>query len=125
MASWQRGLVGRRANTDRQDIDERAMTLVRVPSRRTRVATKTPPQHHFCVMTRIGLGLYPLVVMKGLQQTTAFVIQFRCTAEDDLKKFPGRVEHVASGRTGTFESIEELPQLLLKLLKCACPGQSE
>jgi hypothetical protein len=76
-------------------------------------------------MTRIGHALYTRVVMKGLQHTTAFVIQFRCTAEDDLKQFPGRVEHVASGRTGTFESIEELPQLLLKLLKCACPGQSE
>jgi hypothetical protein len=63
--------------------------------------------------------------MKELRQSTAFVIQFRCTAQDDLKQFPGRVEHVASGRTGTFESIQELPQLLLSLLKCACPGQSE
>jgi hypothetical protein len=63
--------------------------------------------------------------MKELKQTTAFVIQFRCTAEDDLKQFPGRVEHVASGRTATFESIEELPQLLLTLLKCECPSPSD
>ena len=68
---------------------------------------------------------YPRGVMKGLQHTTAFVIQFRCTAEDDLKQFPGRVEHVASGRTATFESIEELPQLLLTLLKCECPSPSQ
>jgi hypothetical protein len=27
------------------------------------------------------------------------------------------VEHVASGRTAMFESIEELPQLLQKMLK--------
>jgi hypothetical protein len=92
---------------------------------RRAIATQTPPQHHFYVMTRTQRSLYSRVVMKGLKQTTAFVIQFRCTAEDDLKQFPGRVEHVASGRTGTFESIEELPQLLLSLLKCACPGQSE
>jgi hypothetical protein len=76
-------------------------------------------------MTQTSHATYCRVVMKELKQTTAFVIQFRCTAEDELKQFPGRVEHVASGRTATFESIEELPQLLLTLLKCECPSPSE
>ena len=55
--------------------------------------------------------------MKGLQHTNAFVIQFRGPAEARAGERPGRVEHVASGRTATFQSIEELPQLLLEMLK--------
>lgn len=56
--------------------------------------------------------------MKGLQHMSAFVIQFRgaATRENPL---PGRVEHVASGRTVTFESIDELPQLLRQMLRKA------
>src|SRR4051794_40421371 len=86
-----------------------------------RNTTSTPPlRYDLHPASALSSG-----VMKGLQHTTAFVIQFRCTAEDDLKQFPGRVEHVASGRTATFESIEELPQLLLTLLKCECPSPSQ
>jgi hypothetical protein len=57
------------------------------------------------------------MVTKGLQHTNAFVIQFRSPAEPVADRLPGRVEHVASGRTATFESLEELPQLLLRMLK--------
>ena len=57
--------------------------------------------------------------MKGLQHASAFVIQFRGTAEDGADGLPGRVEHVASGRTATFQSVEELPQLLLQMLSSA------
>jgi hypothetical protein len=32
-------------------------------------------------------------------------------------KFSGRVEHVASGRTATFQAVEELPQILLEMLR--------
>jgi hypothetical protein len=55
--------------------------------------------------------------MKGLQHTSAFVIQFRRSTDLRAEHLPGRVEHVASGRTATFQSIEDLPQLLLKMLK--------
>lgn len=54
--------------------------------------------------------------MKGLQHTNAFVIQFRSDAQTSTGKLPGRVEHVASGRTATFQSVEELPELLLQML---------
>lgn len=54
---------------------------------------------------------------KGLQHTNAFVIQFRAAAEADTDRLPGRIEHVASGRTATFASLEELPQLLLQMLE--------
>jgi hypothetical protein len=55
--------------------------------------------------------------MKGLQHTNAFVVQFRRSTDPRADQLPGRVEHVASGRTATFESIEELPQVLKKILK--------
>lgn len=70
-------------------------------------------------MTRTGAADYRRIVMKGLQHASAFVIQFRGPAEAHANQFPGRVEHVASGRTATFQSIEELPQLLLKMLRSA------
>lgn len=63
--------------------------------------------------------------MNRLQHVSAFLIQFRGAAEDDSQQFPGRIEHVASGRTANFESIEELPQLLLKLLRAVGPLQIE
>lgn len=55
--------------------------------------------------------------MKGLQHTSAFVIQFRRSTDLRADQLSGRVEHVASGRTATFQSIEDLPQVLLKMLK--------
>lgn len=70
-------------------------------------------------MTRNGAAGYLGIVMKGLQHTNAFVIQFRGPAEARADQLPGRVEHVASGRTANFQSIEELPQLLLKMLRSA------
>jgi hypothetical protein len=57
--------------------------------------------------------------MKGLQHTSAFVIQFRAGAETREDPLPGRVEHVASGRTVTFESIDDLPHLLRQMLRNA------
>lgn len=70
-------------------------------------------------MTRHQAASYVGIVMKGLQHTNAFVIQFRGPAEARADQIPGRVEHVASGRTATFQSIEELPQILLEMLRCA------
>jgi hypothetical protein len=56
-------------------------------------------------------------MVKGLQHANAFVIQFRGAAETGADRLSGRVEHVASGRTATFQSVEELPQILLKMLR--------
>jgi hypothetical protein len=55
--------------------------------------------------------------MKGLQYANAFVVQFRGAVGAGEGRLAGRVEHVASGCTATFHSVEELPQLLLKMLK--------
>ena len=57
-----------------------------------------------------------LAVMKGLPSISAFVVQFRDADEAEGDR-SGRVEHVASGRTATFQSLEELPNVLLTLLK--------
>ncbi|HET6933320.1 MAG TPA: hypothetical protein VFI72_00690 [Candidatus Angelobacter sp.] len=50
------------------------------------------------------------------------MIQFRGPADAPTDQLSGRVEHVATGRTATFQSIEELPQLLLKMLRSAPCG---
>jgi hypothetical protein len=52
----------------------------------------------------------------GLQHASAFLVQFR-GSELGSGPLPGRVEHVATGRTATFQSVEELPQILLSMLK--------
>ena len=60
---------------------------------------------------------YSRPVMKGLQHANAFVIQFRGAEEATPERLSGRVEHVASGRTTLFQTVEELPQILLKMLR--------
>ncbi|PYY02265.1 MAG: hypothetical protein DMG64_06885 [Acidobacteria bacterium] len=61
--------------------------------------------------------------MKGLQQANAFVIQFRDTGASDAGRHCGRIEHVASGCTARFQSLEELPELLLQMLKRAASDE--
>jgi hypothetical protein len=61
--------------------------------------------------------------MKGLQQANAFVIQFRDVGDSDTGQHSGRVEHVSSGCTANFQSLEELPELLLQMLKTAAPSE--
>ena len=68
-------------------------------------------------MTRFSACGYSRLVMKGLQHANAFVIQFRGADEAAAERFSGRVEHVASGRTTLFQTVEELPQILLKMLR--------
>jgi hypothetical protein len=83
--------------------------------------TETSPQDDNYIMTRAQAAGYLQIVMKGLQHTSAFVVQFRGASDLRAGQLPGRVEHVASGRTATFQSIEELPQLLRRMLEGA-PG---
>jgi hypothetical protein len=63
--------------------------------------------------------------MRGLQHAKAFVIQFRRADEGDRGELSGRVEHVASGHTATFQSIDELPQLLLRMLHSLASDESD
>jgi hypothetical protein len=58
--------------------------------------------------------------MTGLQHASAFVIQFRTGKGAVTGKLAGRVEHVMSGCTETFQSVEELPELLRQMLKKHC-----
>ena len=75
-------------------------------------------------MTRVRAELYLLTMMNGLQHTKAFVVQFRDSTGPRAGKLPGRVEHVASGNTATFQSVEELPLLLRQMLK-SIPADDE
>jgi hypothetical protein len=54
--------------------------------------------------------------MNGLQQASAFVVQFRAVGDPLKGKVGGRVEHVESGSTANFESVYDLPELLLRML---------
>lgn len=47
----------------------------------------------------------------------AFVVQFRQGAEDTSKWFEGVIEHVVSGQTTTFISMEELTSFMVHVLK--------
>jgi hypothetical protein len=75
-------------------------------------------------MTRMKISRYSRLVMKGLQQANAFVIQFRDSANSETSQYSGRVEHVSSGRTANFRSLEELPELLLQMLKVAASSEA-
>lgn len=68
-------------------------------------------------MTRPGAARYSQAVMRGLQHANAFVVQFRSADQGKAGRVSGRVEHVTSGRTATFESIDDLPRLLLAMLR--------
>ena len=54
--------------------------------------------------------------MSGLQHANAFVVQFRSADEEATGALAGRVEHVASGRTATFQAVDELPHVLRRML---------
>jgi hypothetical protein len=57
--------------------------------------------------------------MNGLEQTLAFVLQFRGD-----RKHSGRIEHVDSGRTANFRSLRELTQVLREMLSEATERKS-
>jgi hypothetical protein len=54
--------------------------------------------------------------MNGLRPATAFLIQFRADADELKGRLPGRIEHVASGKTANFASVLDLPELLRQML---------
>jgi len=85
--------------------------------------TKTSPEHDNNAMTDNCSSNYVEKVMKGLQHTNAFVVQFRRGAQAGKGQLSGRVEHVASGRTATFQTLEELPAVLLSMLENAAAEQ--
>jgi hypothetical protein len=55
--------------------------------------------------------------MNGFHYASAFVIQFRMDGDRENDKLGGRAEHVASGDTASFQSVDELPRLLRRMLK--------
>jgi hypothetical protein len=55
--------------------------------------------------------------MTDLHHDGAFVVQFRTNTDFEQGPVEGRVEHVASGRTAHFTSIEELLETFARLAK--------
>jgi len=52
----------------------------------------------------------------SLPSNRAFVVQFRAGAIDAAQTYEGRVEHVVSGQTGRFHSLEELLAFMTRVL---------
>jgi hypothetical protein len=62
---------------------------------------------------------YSQLAMNELQHVGAFVIQFRVGTDFSTGQVSGRIEHIASGRSGQFESAAALLDLLATFLKRA------
>ena len=45
-----------------------------------------------------------------------FVIQLRTDSDPALGQFHGRIEHIDSGFSGTFRSLEDLGEIIARLL---------
>jgi len=58
----------------------------------------------------------------SLPTNRAFVLQFRADADVEQGRFDGRIEHVVSGQTALFHSLEELVEFLAHTLP---PGRQE
>ena len=54
--------------------------------------------------------------MNGLQHNSAFVVQFRRNADPACHLLGGRVEHVSSGQTAIFQSVDDLPAIFKRML---------
>ena len=52
----------------------------------------------------------------GLPTDRAFVLQVHTTAEVDLGRFEGRVEHIVSGQATRFHSLDELLAFIGRIL---------
>ena len=63
--------------------------------------------------------------MKGRQHTNAFVIQFRMQLKLARNSFRDALSMWRRGRTATFHEIEELPQLLQKMLHDALNDEED
>jgi hypothetical protein len=63
--------------------------------------------------------------MHELQHGGAFVIQFRAGTDFGEGRVVGRIEHIASGRCGQFESAAALLELLARLLGDGRTGSDE
>jgi hypothetical protein len=46
--------------------------------------------------------------MNELQHVGAFVVQFRVGSDFNTGRISGRIEHIASGRAGQFDSVQAL-----------------
>jgi hypothetical protein len=68
-------------------------------------------------MTVLRGDRYSQLAMNELQHVGAFVIQFRTGTDFTTGRIAGRAEHVASGRSGQFESVAAMVELIARLLK--------
>jgi hypothetical protein len=53
---------------------------------------------------------------RRLPANRAFVVQFLATAEVDVGRLEGRVEHVVSGHAAHFHSLEDLLAFMARVL---------
>ena len=78
--------------------------------------TKTLHQQDRSVRTWLRSSRYSRPTMNTLQHVGAFVVQFRSESVLEGKPLAGRIEHVTSGRTATFHSLEALMEALDRVI---------
>jgi hypothetical protein len=54
----------------------------------------------------------------SLPVSRSFVVQFSFDTTVASRRFRGRVEHIDSGRSRRFDSLEELTAFLVEMLAC-------
>jgi hypothetical protein len=67
---------------------------------------------------------YSRLAMNELQHGGAFVVQLRAGTDFSTGRVMGRAEHIASGRSGQFESAGAMLELLARLLEQAQPHRA-
>jgi hypothetical protein len=68
-------------------------------------------------MTRGRVRAYSPSIMSGWQHKGSFVIKFGSETDAAAGKFQGRIEHVGSGQTIRFDSLDQLTDFLRRVLK--------
>jgi hypothetical protein len=68
-------------------------------------------------MTRRRVRAYSPSIMSGWQHKGSFVIKFGMETNAAAEKFQGRIEHVGSGQTLRFDSLDQLMEFLRRVLK--------
>ena len=68
-------------------------------------------------MTGARRVLYSLLTMNGWQHKGAFVVRFQAETDVTARVFKGRIEHVASGDSAHFNSLDELQKFLDRTLR--------
>jgi len=74
-------------------------------------------------MTLSRVQRYLVCMMNPLLRASAFVVQFNPETDIDADRIKGRIEHVDSGRLAHFDCLQDLLDVVKRLLREARADQ--